>query len=115
MDAIDWRKLAAAIEDDDLDSAIELGLLRWDGDTRPLAAAGIAPVQVRLIARLRDERLTALAARARYRQRQARLARQEAERKQRQAQTLATSSSGKPALSGAAAAALARALAKAKR
>ncbi|PJK13091.1 hypothetical protein CO613_10580 [Lysobacteraceae bacterium NML07-0707] len=115
MTAIDWHRLAAAIADDDLDSAIELGLLRWNGDTRSLAAAGLADAQIHLITRLRDERLTALAARERYRNRQARLSRQEAERKQRQAQTLATSSSGKPALSGAAAAALARALAKAKR
>lgn len=115
MHAIDWQALATALASDDLDSAIELGLLRWDGDTRSLSAAGIAPAHIRLIAQVRDERLAALAARERYRNRQARLSRLEAERKQRQAQTLATDSSGKPALSGAAAAALARALAKAKR
>ncbi|PJK13366.1 hypothetical protein CO614_01470 [Lysobacteraceae bacterium NML120232] len=115
MRVFDWHRLVAAVESDALDSAIELGLLDWDGDTRSLAAAGIAAERIELVAHVRKERLAALAARARFRQRQARLTRQEAERKQRQAQTLAPDTGGKPALSGAAAAALARALAKAKK
>ena len=113
--SIDFVAIARTLRDENVDAAMNLGLLDWDGDVAPLRAAGLDDSDITLLHRVREERLTALAARDRYRARNARLERLQSERRQRQAESVSTSSSGSPALAGAAAAALARALAKAKR
>ncbi|RMH92955.1 hypothetical protein EBB59_06935 [Lysobacter pythonis] len=112
---IDLAAIATALNEDDVDAALGLGLLDWPGDSETAYRAGLADTDIATLKRVRDERLAALAARERHRARAARLARQAGERRQRQSDTLANGPTGKPALSGAAAAALARALAKAKR
>jgi Na+-translocating ferredoxin:NAD+ oxidoreductase RnfC subunit len=110
--------IVAALAADDLDRAIELGLLKNVG-----CESCDAPCRSRLI-EARQARLTALAARERHRVREARLQRRQAERdRQRQAARPAAhagSDTGtgatepaRPALPSAAAAALARARAKA--
>lgn len=98
--------LVAALLDDDLDRALDLGLL----DAAPCPACSSA-CATRLIT-VRDERRTALAARERYRARAARLARRAAEK--RPAAGPAPSELSRPPLPGAAADALARAMARAK-
>jgi hypothetical protein len=98
--------IVAALLRDDLDAAIELGLLTC------APCPGCTPQCQASIAAARDARLTALAARERYRARQARLAERVQERARRRAQAAAASPS---ALPPAAAAALQRALAKARR
>lgn len=113
--SIDLIAIARALSDDDVDAAIALGLLVWDGDAAAVRDAGVTEADIARMQRIRDERLTALAARARHQARAARLARLADERRQRQRESVASDAAGKTALSGAAAAALARALAKAKR
>ncbi|MDR7134113.1 Na+-translocating ferredoxin:NAD+ oxidoreductase RnfC subunit [Lysobacter niastensis] len=111
--------IVAALAADDLDRAIELGLLE------NVACEGCdASCRSRLL-EAREVRLTALAARERHRAREARLQRRQAERdRQRQTARPAAPSAGsdtgtgvtepaRPALPSAAAAALARARAKA--
>ena len=115
MSGIDFIAILHALHQDDVDAAIDLGLLEWDGDVAPLRDAGLDDINIALLQRVRDERVTALAARDRHRARNARLERLQIERRQRQSESVSTSSGGSPALAGAAAAALARALAKAKR
>lgn len=113
---IDLVAIAHALREDDVDAAIELGLLDWDGDAACVGGAPVDEADLALLRRVRDERLTALAARERYRRRGARLQRLQEARRQRQAEAISSASAnGSPALAGAAAAALARALAKAKR
>ena len=104
--------LLAAITSDDLDAAIELGLLQFE--LRPAAAcADCGPAIARLLA-ARDARRNALAARERHRRRDARLAqRAEANAARRKAGAAATADMPKPGLPDAAAAALARAKARA--
>jgi len=105
--------IAAALADDDLDRAIESGLLGSNGCTDCSAACTSALIVQR------DARLDALAARERYRQRNARLQRRAAERAARRAPPPAIDTPAeaaapiRPALPSAAAAALARAKAKA--
>ena len=95
--------ILAALRDDDIDAAIERGLL--DAVPCPDCNADCAS---QLIA-ARDARLRALAARERFRAREARLARRAAER-----DAARTNAARQPAaLPPAAAAALARAKAKA--
>lgn len=98
--------LVAALLDDDLDRALDLGLL--DAAPCPTCSAACA---AQLVA-TRDERRAALAARARYRARGARLARRAAEK--RPTTEPAPSTQSRPPLPGAAADALARAMARAK-
>lgn len=112
---IDFIAIVRALREDDVDAAINSGLLDWSGDAVSLIDPDLDEADIALIQRVREERLTALAARDRYRARNARLDRWQTERRQRQAESVATDTRGAPALAGAAAAALARALAKAKR
>ncbi len=99
--------IAGAVAADDLDLAIELGLL----DHAPCAHC--APACVALPQRARDARLRALAARERYRARQARLERRN-EALQTKRMAAAPAAAAKAAgLPTAAAAALARAKARA--
>ena len=112
---IDFLAIAHALREEDVDAAINLGLLDWAGDAASAEDAGLDAYGVALLQRVRGERLMALAARDRYRIRNARLQRWQDERRQRQAESVSTPPGGTPALTGAAAAALARALAKAKR
>jgi hypothetical protein len=104
--------LLAAIASDDLDAAIELGLLQFE--LRPgTPCVDCAPVIAHLVA-ARDARRSALAARERHRRRDARLAqRAEATAARRKVGTAATAELPKPGLPDAAAAALARAKARA--
>lgn len=96
----------AALRDDDVDAALDLGLL----DLVP--CPGCRGDCNALLVQARDERRFALAARERHRARNARLQRLAAEREARRAPA-ATTASPTPALPAAAAAALARAKAKA--
>lgn len=112
---IDFVSIAQALREDDVDAAIRLGLLEWEGDVASLAHLTLPEADIVNLLRVRNERLTALAARDRYRARTARLERLQTERRQRQAESVADTPAGTSALSGAAAAALARALQKAKR
>jgi hypothetical protein len=98
--------IASALADDDLDLALELGLL----DAAPCEHCSGA-CNARL-ATARDARLAALAARERYRLRQARLqrrAQQRAPARVASTPTATNTAEANPALPTAAAAALARA------
>ena len=99
--------MQAMLMADDLDAALQLGLL--DAQPCPGCDGGC---NARLI-EARDARLVALAARERHRARDARLQRRKAERQAARAPA-ATIASAAPALPSAAADALARALAKAR-
>lgn len=112
-----FAALADAVAADDLDGAIEHGLLAFEAP-----AAGCERCGPRLASVLvaRDARLRALAARERYRARQARLAeRAEAKARRRAAaqpveeQSVEEQPKAAPALPSAALAALARAKARA--
>ena len=104
--------LLAAIASDDLDAAIELGLLQFELRSE-MPCADCGPDIARLVA-ARDARRSALAARERHRRRDARLAqRAEANAARRKAGAAATADMPKPGLPDAAAAALARAKARA--
>ena len=114
--SIDLVGIACVLREDDVDAAIDLGLLDWAGDAASAEGLGLDPDDIARIRHIRHARLTALAARERYRARDARLARWQAERRQRQAKSLPGGDATRPpVLGGAAAAALARALAKARR
>lgn len=100
--------IVAALVDDDVDAAIELGLL----DAAPCNAC--APVCRAALIDARDNRLRALSARERYRARNARLQRRaEARAAARMPAPTPLPDAPKPTLPPAAAAALARAKAKA--
>ena len=104
------HEVLVALRDDDVDRAIEAGLL----DCAP--CTGCSPECTQILQAARDARLTALAARDRYRARMERLERRTSARAARRAKgTAAGSANGTvaPALPAAAAAALARAKAKA--
>ena len=102
------HEVLVALRDDDVDRAIEAGLL----DCAP--CAGCTPECTQNLQAERDARLTALAARDRYRARMARLEQRTAARAARRAKATASGSgTATPALPAAAAAALARAKAKA--
>jgi uncharacterized protein (UPF0212 family) len=103
VEASPAHAILAALREDDLDAAIELGLL--GALPCPRCASDCAST---LIA-ARDARLRALAARERFRARERRLARRVAEREAARA----TAAKQPAALPPAAAAALARAKAKA--
>ena len=110
--------IVAALAADDLDRAIELGLLET------VACDGCDALCQSRLREAREARLSALAARERHRAREARLQRRQAERdRQREAARPVAAQAGsdtgtgaepaRPALPSAAAAALARARAKA--
>jgi len=105
------RILASLLAIDEVDAALEAGLMAWlpcqDRCADPAQAEVLAQAQVRL--------RTAWAARNRYRQRAARLDRRAAEREARRISALPAGPATpvKPALPAAAAAILARARAKA--
>ena len=100
--------IAAALVEDDVDAAIELGLL----DAAPCNAC--APSCRAALIEARDSRLRAFAARERFRARNARLQRRaEARAAARMPAPAHVADAPKPALPPAAAAALARAKAKA--
>jgi hypothetical protein len=104
--------LADAVAADDLDGAIERGLLAFEA---PAGCCDACRLQVAAVLAARDIRLRALAARERYRARQARLA-ERAEAKARRrvaAQPVEEQRKAAPALPSAALAALARAKARA--
>lgn len=100
------HRINAALREDDLDRAIDLGLLD------DIACAACAPDCREALAHARDDRRRALGARERHRDRALRLARLQRERdaKRAPAQQAPT---GAPALPPAAAAALERAKARA--
>jgi Na+-translocating ferredoxin:NAD+ oxidoreductase RnfC subunit len=102
--------LVAALARDDLDRALDLGLLDTTGCPTCSAACTATLVGYR------DERRAALAARERFRARQARLARRAAEKAARMPSSATERSiaAARPALPAAAADVLARALARAK-
>ena len=114
-EGVSTHAILAALAADDLDRAIELGLLIDAG------CAGCSDPCSRTMAAARDARLRALAARGRFRAREARLQRRADERANKRATNpgpvegrgAPTSHAAKPALPSAAAAALARAKAKA--
>lgn len=97
--------LVAALAGDDLDAALDLGLLDSAGCPSCSADCTAALIGVR------DERRVALAARERFRLREARLLRRAEEKAAARA---APKVAGRPALPTAAADALARAMARAK-
>jgi len=97
----------AALAVDDVDGAIDAGLLASDG------CDGCTPACAMSLAAARDERLAALAARERFRAREARLSRREQERMARRSPAANPTPSPRAALPPAAAAALQRALGKA--
>lgn len=99
--------LLALLAADDLDAALEGGLL----DARPCPACD-AGCNARLL-EMRDARRVALAARARYRARGERLARRKAERDAARTPETTAAAAKPPPLPPAAADVLARALAKA--
>jgi hypothetical protein len=98
--------LVAALEDDDFDRALELGLL-----DASLACGGCSEACRAALVDARLQREAALAARERFRARNARLERRQRERAERR--TPVAASNGTAALPPAAAAALARAKARA--
>jgi len=101
----------AALVADDLDCAIELGLLTNSG------CAGCSDVCSQTMTATREARLRALAARERFRARETRLQRRADDRANKRIThpetTVSNAAEAKPALPSAAAAALARAKAKA--
>jgi hypothetical protein len=99
--------IAAALARDDVDAALQAGLLT----TNPCPSCTQGCQATMLAAR--DARRIALAARDRFRAREARLARRQEERRQRGRITATDPRPGTPALPPAAAAALARARDKA--
>jgi len=105
-DAVLAQRLLCLLADDDVDGAIEAGLMAFDvGDALP-------PGELATIASAQRRLREAWAARDRYRAREARLARRDAERRAKRAPPPDDGGEPRP-LPPAAAAALARAKAKA--
>ena len=100
------QRLLALLRDDDVDAAIEAGLMAFDGFD------ALAPDEHAVIVSAQQRLHDAWAARDRYRAREARLARRAAERQAKRA-PLQDDNGKPPPLPPAAAAALARAKAKA--
>jgi Na+-translocating ferredoxin:NAD+ oxidoreductase RnfC subunit len=107
MSGANTHAVVAALAEDDLDRAMETGLLA----AMPCFGC-VDACNARVIA-ARDARRSALDARKRYRARQARLARRAEERAAARAAPVTATPEAKPALPSAAAAALARAKARA--
>jgi len=105
--AVDGARLVALLRADEIDRAIEAGLMAFVDDP------ALDPASRELIHATRRRLLEAWQARERYRARQVRLARRRAEREARRGATPVVAAAGTPALPAAAAAALARAKARA--
>lgn len=103
----DAHRIVAALARDDLDAAIETGLLDSEGCARCSPECHAALLDAR------DNRRAALAARERFRAREARLARRQQQRSLREHGATLQPATKAPSLPPAAAAALARARAKA--
>jgi hypothetical protein len=103
----DVHRIVAALAEDDLDTAIDTGLLESDGCTSWSPSCRV------LLLDARDARRAALAARERFRTREARLARRQQERHSHRDQAPSQPATPVPSLPPAAAAALARARARA--
>jgi hypothetical protein len=99
----DGHRIVAALAEDDLDTAIDTGLLESDG------CRSCSPSCRVLLLDARDARRAALAARERFRTREARLARRQQERHSHREQAPSQPATQVPPLPPAAAAALARA------
>ena len=95
-------RIAEALARDDVDLAIDRGLLDWNGCPDCARSAGLSPEQIDMLSSMRAGRLGALQARERYRAREQRLQRRAEERARRRLAPVS-------ALPPAAAAALARA------
>lgn len=104
------RAASAALAMDDVDAAIEAGLLAWNGCRACALQQGLALSRIEALHAARDLRLRALAARDRYRSRTLRLHRRSDERALRRP---SPEHGMAPSLPAAAATALARAKAKA--
>jgi hypothetical protein len=104
--AADVHRVMAALLEDDLDGAMQAGLLTDH------VCAGCTPACAAMLLERRESRRAALAARERFRAREARLARRQQERVARRSTVPVAGSAAPPALPRAAAAALARAKAK---
>ena len=105
---IDPATLCARLEADDLDGALQAGLMAYRAETHPVSAT---PQQLACILTAQTQLRRAWEARERYRARAVRLARRAAERDARR--TPPPPPDGKVALPSAAAAILARAKARA--
>lgn len=103
----DAHRIVDALASDDIDTAIDAGLLAIEG------CAGCSPACTSLLATARDARRAALAARERFRAREARSSRRQQERVARRIPAEAAAASPIAALPPLAAAALQRALDKA--
>lgn len=105
------RDLARLLADDEVDAALQAGLMAW----APCAGGCTAPADAEAITRAQGRLRTAWAARERYRQRATRLERRAAEREARRVtlQPAGPTAPARPALPAAAAAILERARAKA--
>jgi hypothetical protein len=104
------RVVVAAIAIDDMDAAIDGGLLAWNGCVACALQQGLAPAEIEALHAARGSRLHALAARDRFRAREQRLQR----RREQHALQQPRSPHGIPSpLPASAATALARAKAKA--
>ena len=103
----DVHRVMAALLEDDLDGALQAGLLADD------VCDGCTPACTAMLLDRRNARRFALAARERFHTREARLARRQQERTARRSTAPAVGTVATPALPAAAAAALARAKAKA--
>jgi hypothetical protein len=101
------HRIVAALTSDDLDAAIDAGLLSGDG------CANCSPACRAVLRDAREGRRAAIAARERFRARQARLARRQLERTLRREAATPQPGAMSPSLPPAAAAALARARARA--
>ncbi len=121
-EAPDPARLLALLRSDELDAALDAGLMALDVE----ATGGLDPGSRALLAGAQQRLRTAWAARERYRARAARLARRAAEREDRRAASARVDSPSDPTanagaaapaapLPAAAAAALARAKARAQR
>lgn len=103
----DVHRIVAALALDDVDAALDAGLLATDG------CAGCSLECATSLLLARDARRVALAARERFRAHEARLLRRQQERLERRTQAAAATPASTPSLPPAAAAALQRALGKA--
>lgn len=105
------QHLAALLASDEVDAALDGGLMAWS----PCPDHGTDPAQAGAIARVQARLRSAWAARGRYRQRQARLERRAAEREARRIAAVPANpvTPARPALPAAAVAVLERARARA--
>ncbi|MCY7355715.1 MAG: hypothetical protein LH470_11700 [Lysobacter sp.] len=109
---VSLNEIFQAVSADNVDRAIDAGLLCWNGCMACAIADGLNASDVERLIATRDARLSALAARARYRARQQRLQLRNEQRDAKRS-VVSRTSTASSSLPSAAAAALARAKAKA--